>query len=379
MATRRRKIARSAVRRVKRRESQNAKNTKLRTLRSRKNSTEKKRINIREMKGGGGKWRTFLVYYGPPIIRTNPKLRLLNPFVGVLLYNEGNWSLCISTYLGSSSIIPKAWAGLEWLDSMTDDKGNQAGADYNDSRRYDVLLYREQESEFDKAREIFDSFEYGGGEVTEDEIDEGDGTVKKEIVCKIINHLCGELTDEQKSKISTFIGEPTQTAMKLGNDNGQSLDYWTIDRFITFEKNLVLDRGFGDLSCYDIKGKKTKIIEKVPNGRNKPFHIESQSKPTSTPPPPPIQSPDETIQDFLLVEYDNVDNGSGFNFLMKNTKQTFFGSANKAPFNVETEYNKFLTDNYQLMGSSRNMPNVKRYLQEISEPGQDNTHLESLI
>ena len=48
MATRRRKIARSAVRRVKRRESKNA---KLRSLRSRKHSS--KRINLREMKGGG--------------------------------------------------------------------------------------------------------------------------------------------------------------------------------------------------------------------------------------------------------------------------------------------------------------------------------------
>ena len=49
MATRRHKIARSAIRRVKRR---NSKNTKLRTLRSRKNTTEKKRLNMREMRGG---------------------------------------------------------------------------------------------------------------------------------------------------------------------------------------------------------------------------------------------------------------------------------------------------------------------------------------
>ena len=69
MATRRRKIARSAVRRVKRRNAQNAqnaqnaKNTKLRTLRSRKNSTEKKRINIHKMKGGGGNYDIYLVYY----------------------------------------------------------------------------------------------------------------------------------------------------------------------------------------------------------------------------------------------------------------------------------------------------------------------------
>ena len=50
MATRRHKIARSAIRRVKRR---NSKNTKLRTLRSRKNTTEKKaRLNMRKMRGG---------------------------------------------------------------------------------------------------------------------------------------------------------------------------------------------------------------------------------------------------------------------------------------------------------------------------------------
>ena len=50
MATRRHKIARSAIRRVKRR---NSKNAKLKTLRSRKNTTEKKaRLNMREMRGG---------------------------------------------------------------------------------------------------------------------------------------------------------------------------------------------------------------------------------------------------------------------------------------------------------------------------------------
>ena len=61
MATRRHKIARSAIRRVKRR---NSKNAKLRTLRSRKNTTEKKRLNMREMKGGAVNFRMFEVHFG---------------------------------------------------------------------------------------------------------------------------------------------------------------------------------------------------------------------------------------------------------------------------------------------------------------------------
>ena len=51
MATRRRKIARSAVRRVKRSESKNTKNTKLKSLRSRKHSSRK--LNMRGMRWGG--------------------------------------------------------------------------------------------------------------------------------------------------------------------------------------------------------------------------------------------------------------------------------------------------------------------------------------
>ena len=57
MATRRRKIARSAVRRVKRRESKNA---KLRSLRSRKHSS--KRMNMRKMNGGADPDDFFSVY-----------------------------------------------------------------------------------------------------------------------------------------------------------------------------------------------------------------------------------------------------------------------------------------------------------------------------
>lgn len=60
MPTGRRKIARSAVRRVKRRESQNAKRTKLKSLRSRKqarharkySTAKKNRWNLHEMRGG---------------------------------------------------------------------------------------------------------------------------------------------------------------------------------------------------------------------------------------------------------------------------------------------------------------------------------------
>ena len=51
MATRRSKIVRSAVRRVKRSESKNTKNTKLKSLRSRKHSSRK--LNMRGMRWGG--------------------------------------------------------------------------------------------------------------------------------------------------------------------------------------------------------------------------------------------------------------------------------------------------------------------------------------
>ena len=68
MATRRHKIARSAIRRVKRR---NSKNTKLRTLRSRKNTTEKKaRLNMRKMRGGGD-FRIFMVCFDKPTVSTH--------------------------------------------------------------------------------------------------------------------------------------------------------------------------------------------------------------------------------------------------------------------------------------------------------------------
>lgn len=90
MASHRRKIARSAVRRVKRR------NIKLRTLRSRKNTTEKKRLNMRKMRGGGGNYDIYLVYFDDvaklkdtsnwkqwSTLSTSKN----NPLVGVLFYN----------------------------------------------------------------------------------------------------------------------------------------------------------------------------------------------------------------------------------------------------------------------------------------------------
>jgi hypothetical protein len=90
MATHRRKIARSAVRRVKRR------NTKLRTLRSRKNTTEKKaRMNMRKMRGGGGNYDIYLVYFDDVAKfkdTTNTKWtqilkRYPGNLVGILFYN----------------------------------------------------------------------------------------------------------------------------------------------------------------------------------------------------------------------------------------------------------------------------------------------------
>ena len=110
MATRR-KIARSAVRRVKRR---NTKNTKLRSLRSRKhaharkNSTEKKRMSMHEMSGGGMDFKVYMVYYGNlSLLKQCPDSRLSHNLVGVLFYypNNNEFWLCgyedfgINTYL----------------------------------------------------------------------------------------------------------------------------------------------------------------------------------------------------------------------------------------------------------------------------------------
>ena len=97
MATHRRKIARSAVRRVKRR---NTKNTKLRTLRSRKNTTEKKaRLNMREMKGGAVNFRMFEVHFGKMNgdLKTNPESRNSQTLLGTLCYypEDGDFYFCI--------------------------------------------------------------------------------------------------------------------------------------------------------------------------------------------------------------------------------------------------------------------------------------------
>ena len=173
MATRRHKIARSAIRRVKRR---NSKNTKLKTLRSRKNTTEKKaRLNMREMKGGGVK-NAYLVYYGPPILRSNPKLRTRTTFVGVLLYEKEDWSLCISSYLGNVNEISEAW--------------NIA------KHKFEVMKSNESLSTtsslgpgFAKAKKIYDTI---GNFDTNN------------IVCEIISELC-VLTDDQFENLSKFI------------------------------------------------------------------------------------------------------------------------------------------------------------------------------
>jgi hypothetical protein len=165
-----------------------------------------------------------------------------------------------------------------------------------------------------------------------------------------------------------------QIEYKKNHGNYISTSRWAIDQFITFEKN-------GKLSCYDKDGKQTTITDKVPTGKSKPFYIEPTSvAPTTTTPQP--QSPSPVDKDFLMVEYGlKVKKGlfgSLFPFLMDNTKQTFFDDANKEPFNVDNEYMTLISGNKDRR-SSQQMPVVTQYLKEISEPGQDNTRLESLI
>ena len=367
MVTRRRKIARSAVRRVKRRESKNA---KLRSLRSRKHSSKRMRTH---QKGGGDVWRTFLVYYGPSIIRTNPKLRLLSPFVGVLLYSKGKWSLCISNYLGRSDIITDAWDELLRLDEESDSSGMM---EHSRLINNNVLLYRRNKPIYDKASEIFiNSFDKDDKDDKDDKI-----AVKKEIVCNIITHLCGELTDEQKGQISTFIDKEPEHAIMLREDTGLSIEQLPIDWFITFEIN----KEFGELSCCDIDGNKTKIIDKVPIGKSKPFHIvESKSDSASIPPAPLAEQGEK--DEFLVVEYDKKEKGFTdvrlFPFLLKTTKNTFFGNTN--PIKVESDYKQILANNTRnsrlVSGLDKTDVNTfKNYLKEITEPGIDSTHIEPL-
>ena len=89
MATRRRKITRSAVRRVKRRESKNA---KLRSLRVRKHSS--KRMNMREMKGGADPDDFFRVYSVEGIVG-DP---VMNKYSGILFYNHKTGYFHLFTY-----------------------------------------------------------------------------------------------------------------------------------------------------------------------------------------------------------------------------------------------------------------------------------------
>jgi len=87
MATRRRKITRSAVRRVKRRESKNA---KLRSLRSRKNSSKRMRTHQR---GGGGEFIVYTVHYGDlALLKATTNIHEFPPttIVGILCYNPTN-------------------------------------------------------------------------------------------------------------------------------------------------------------------------------------------------------------------------------------------------------------------------------------------------
>jgi len=239
---------------------------------------------------------------------------------------------------------------------------------------------------YDNASEIFiNSFDKDDNDDNDDNDDTvKKDTVKKEIVCNIITHLCGELTDEQKGQISTFIGKEPANKIVLGEDTGLGIENWPIDWFITFEIN----KEFGELSCCDIKGNKTKIIDKVPIGKSKPFHIvESKSESASITPAPPAPLAEQGEKDeFLVVEYDKKEKGFTdvrlFPFLLKNTKNTFFGNTN--PMNVESNYKEILTNNTLnsklVSGLDKTDVNTfKNYLKEITEPGIDYTRIETLM
>ena len=89
MATRRRKITRSAVRRVKRRESKNA---KLRSLRVRKHSS--KRMNMRKMNGGADPDDFFRIYSVECIVG-DP---VMDKYSGILFYNHKTRYFHLFTY-----------------------------------------------------------------------------------------------------------------------------------------------------------------------------------------------------------------------------------------------------------------------------------------
>ena len=309
----------------------------------------------------------YLVYYGPPILRSNPKLRTRTTFVGVLLYEKEDWSLCISSYLGNVNEISEAW--------------NIA------KHKFEVMKSNESLSTtsslgpgFAKAKKIYDTI---GNFDTNN------------IVCEIISELC-VLTDDQFENLSKFIN----------SNSGKYRTTWLRDEaprwpffinwIITFKK--------GVLSCWidgtTLTRKEIKIIENITPGKQPKFVIDntankervpredeitttlSTTTPSPTEPLVSTQIAAATVHphsEFLLVTYPQRTEGTTdfrYDFLKKEAQKTFFDDADRAPETAEEEYTRFLQNDAtrSLGGDKHPWKEVNKYLKEISEPGQDFTH-----
>jgi hypothetical protein len=322
-------------------------------------------MNMRKMRGGGKK-NAYLVYFGPPILRSNPKLRTRNTFVGVLLYEQDDWSLCISSYLCNMENIKNLWQDAE---KKANERPNKSLSSTNSMG-----------PGFAKAQAI----DYNSIGVYE----------AIEIVPNIISKLCN-LTDEQDKKISEFIHDKWGKYATIWQDDHPPSWPFKISWIITFKK--------GVLSCWEdgtaITRKEIKIADKILTGKQPEFVIDNAANKQRVP------RDDETLTkrlessqiaaddvaaataaaddadgDFLLVTYPQREekwNDNRYDFLKTETKKVFFVDADRAPDQVDEEYTRFLGSDIGGNASNAfkgNWNDANKYLKEISEPGQDFTH-----
>ena len=288
----------------------------------------------------------YLVYYGPPILRSNPMLRTRITFVGVLLYEEEDWSLCISTYLGTEEQIHDAWDRAE--KNRPENKGFlSTSSDLGPG--------------FDKAYKI-----YNNSIATSHHDD---------VVCRIISKLC-DVTQAQNDELSNFLEKNQETYRTLWRDDVPPSWPFDIRWIITFKK--------GVLSCWKdgtnaFTRKEIKIIENIKPGKEPKFVIDNTANKKRVPRDDESSQIDAPVGDdnFLLVTYPQRTEGgmaNRYDFLKTETKKTFFGDADRAPETADEDYIRFLrNDAARNLSKFGNMKDVVKYLKEISEPGQDFT------
>lgn len=279
----------------------------------------------------------YLVYYGPPILRSNPMLRTRITFVGVLLYEKEDWSLCISTYLGTEERIHDAWDRAE--KKKPENKGF-------------LSTSSDLEPGFDKANKIYSSIATSHHD---------------DVVCGIISKLC-DVNPDQNAVLSNFLENNQETYSTLWQLDVPPSWPLFIRWIITFKK--------GVLSCWDGR-KEIKIIENIKLGKQPTFVIDNAANKKRVPREVESSQIDAPVGDdnFLLVTYPQRKEGmmaNRYDFLMTETKKTFFDDADRAPETADEKYINFLSkDAANNLNTFGNRRDVVEYLKEISEPGQD--------